>query len=191
MKRIFIVHGWDGYPEEGWFPWLKKQLEEKGFKVFVPQLPDPANPRIEKWVPKLAETVGKADAETYFVGHSMGCQTIARYLESLPEDIKTGGVVFVAGYFKKLTNLEDNEVKKMARHWLETPVDLNKAHSHIRKSVAIFSDNDPYVLLDNQDDFKNKLGSEIIIQHDMGHFSGSTGTFELPVVLEELLKMAN
>ena len=22
-KRAFIIHGWDGYPDEGWFPWLK------------------------------------------------------------------------------------------------------------------------------------------------------------------------
>src|SRR3989338_169649 len=99
MKRVFIVHGWGGHPEEGWFPWLKKELEAKGFKVFVPQLPDAENPRIQKWVPKLAETVGVPDEETYFVGHSMGCQTIARYLESLPAEIKIGGAIFVAGFF--------------------------------------------------------------------------------------------
>jgi len=29
QKRVFIIHGWDGYPEEGWFPWLKKKLKEK------------------------------------------------------------------------------------------------------------------------------------------------------------------
>ena len=22
-KRVFIIHGWGGYPEEGCFPWLK------------------------------------------------------------------------------------------------------------------------------------------------------------------------
>ena len=79
-KRVFIVHGWDGYPEEGWFPWLKKELEAKDFEVYVPQLPDAENPRIYKWVPKLAEIVGVPDEQTYFIGHSMGCQTIARYL---------------------------------------------------------------------------------------------------------------
>lgn len=26
-KRIFIIHGWDGFPEEGWFPWLNKAME--------------------------------------------------------------------------------------------------------------------------------------------------------------------
>jgi len=192
MKRVYIIHGWDGYPEENWFPWLKRELEAKGFKVFVPQLPAPDLPEINSWVSKLSETVGTSDDQTYFIGHSVGCQTIARYTESLPDGVLVGGVVFVAGFFKRLTNLEDDEdVRKTARQWLETPIDFSKIRTHILKSVAIFSDDDPYVPLDNQDDFKNKLDSKILIEHNMGHFSGSTGTTELPVVLEELLKMAN
>ena len=29
MKRVFIIHGWEGHPENAWFPWLKKELEQK------------------------------------------------------------------------------------------------------------------------------------------------------------------
>ena len=191
-KRVFIIHGWEGYPEEGWFPWLKRELEAKGFKVNVPQMPDATNPRIQNWVPAIAEVVRKPDKDTYFVGHSMGCQTIARYLESLPEKVKVGGAVFVAGFFKRLTGLEDDEeTQSIRRHWLEAPLDLEKVKKHLKHSVAIFSDNDPYVPMDNQDGFRDKLGSKIIIQHNMGHFSGpSDGIKELPVVFEELLKMS-
>lgn len=192
MKRVIIAHGWDGYPEEGWFPWLKKELEAKGFEVIVPQLPDPENPRISKWVPRLAEVVGTPDEQTYFVGHSMGCQTIARYLESLPEEIQVGGAVFVAGFFKHLTGLEDDpDVQETDKHWLGTPVELEKVKSHLPKSVAIFSDDDPWVPLDNQEDFKNVLGSEIVMEHDKGHFSGGRdGITELPVVLEKVLEIS-
>lgn len=190
-KRVFIVHGWDGYPEEGWFPWLKKELEQKGFEVIVPQLPRANEPRINNWVPALAATIGEADAQTYFVGHSIGCQTIARYLESLPESTKIGGTVFVAGFFKRLTNLEDDEiVRDVAREWLTTPLDLEKVKLHLTKSVAIFSDDDPYVPMDNQDDYKEKLNSKIIIERNMKHFSGSTGTLELPAALDALLEIA-
>ena len=191
-KRIYIAHGWDGYPEEGWFPWLKKELEAKGFDIYVPQLPEAGSPRIHNWVPKLAEVVGTADENTYFVGHSMGCQTIVRYLESLPEGVKIGGAIFVAGFFKRLTGLEDDpDVQETDKHWLGTPLDLVKVKSHLPKSVAIFSDNDPYVPLDNQDDFRDKLGSEIIIEHKKGHFSGgSDGVTELPIVLQSILKLA-
>ena len=190
-KRVFIVHGWDGYPEEGWFPWLKKELEAKGFSVFVPQFPKPHEPQINNWVPELKAVVGAPDKQTYFVGHSMGCQTIVRYLESLPEGMKVGGVVFVAGFFKRLTGLEDNEmVRSIVKEWLMTPLDLHAVKSHMKKSVAIFSDNDPYVPIDNKEDFVLKLGSKIVIEHNQGHFSGSTGTKELPAALAALIKIA-
>jgi len=39
MSNAFIIHGTGGYPEENWFPWLKKKLEEFNYKVFVPQFP--------------------------------------------------------------------------------------------------------------------------------------------------------
>tara|TARA_Y100000310_G_scaffold202483_1_gene202697 strand:+ start:33114 stop:33695 length:582 start_codon:yes stop_codon:yes gene_type:complete len=190
-KRVFIVHGWDGFPGEGWFPWLKMELEAKGFEVFVPQMPDASNPRIQNWVPAVKQVVGSPDQDTYFVGHSMGCQAIARYLESLPEDVVVGGAIFVAGFFKRLTGVDNNpEEKEIDRHWLTTPLDLAKVKPHLKRSVALFSDDDPFVPADNQGDFKEKLGSEVIVEHGKKHFSGSTGTLEIPVVLEKLLEMA-
>lgn len=193
MKRVIIVHGWDGYPEEGWFPWLRKELEKRGLEVHIPQLPEADKPRIYNWVPALAKTVGTPDENTYFVGHSMGCQTIARYLESLSEDIKVGGAVFVAGFFKRLTGLEDDpDVQEIDKHWLTAPLDFEKVRSHLSQSVAIFSDNDPWVPLDNQDDFRDKLGSKIIIERNMGHFSGSgePPITKLPVALAALLEIS-
>lgn len=189
-RRVFIVHGWGGHPKENWFPWFKQELEKKGFEVFVPQLPDPENPRIYNWVPKLAEVVAAPDEQTYLVGHSMGCQTIARYLEFLPEDKKIGGAVFVAGFFKRLTGLEDEPgIPETDKHWLRTPLDLQKVKSHLNKSIAIFSDNDPYVPLDNQDDFGDKLGSKIIVKHQMGHFNQSAGITKLPIALKSILEI--
>ena len=191
-KKVFIIHGWGGFPEEGWFPWLKRELEKQEFVVNIPQLPDTNRPRIQPWVKKLSETVKKPDQHTYFVGHSLGCQTIARYLESLQKGMKIGGAVFVAGFFKKLDGVNDNtELETIANHWLNTPLDFEKVKSHIPKSIAIFSDNDPYVPLCNQDDFKNNLGSEIIIEHNKGHFSGPGDNItQLPIALQSILKIS-
>lgn len=191
LKKAYIIHGWDGYPEEGWFPWLKKELESRGFEVFVPQLPKPDEPRIDAWVGKFKEIVNEPDENAYFIGHSMGCQTIVRYLELLPDNVKVGGAVFVAGFFRRLTNLEDDDVvRSVAAEWLNASIDLKKVKEHLNDSVAIFSDNDPYVPLDNKIDFESMLNSKIIIEHNKGHFSGSTGTTELPVVLDAVLEIA-
>lgn len=190
MKRVFIIHGWEGYPEEGWFPWLKKELEQKGYKVIVPQMPDTAKPRIYNWIPAIAAVVGKADEQTYFVGHSIGCQAVARYIETIPQGIKIGGVVFVAGFFKRLAGLEDNpDVMATDRHWLEAPIDFSKVKSHIKKSIAVFSKDDPWVPLDNKDDFEQKLGSELVITNGFKHFSGDDGVIELPIVLQKILSL--
>ncbi|KKR02536.1 MAG: hypothetical protein UT29_C0001G0016 [Candidatus Yanofskybacteria bacterium GW2011_GWA1_39_13] len=189
MKRVFIIHGWEGFPEEGWFPWLKKDLESKGFEVVVPQMPDPIEPKIEQWVSFLSRLVGDVDEDTYFVCHSIGCQAVIRYLETL-DNKKLGGVIFVAGWFA-LTGLETQEDQDMAKPWLETPIDFNKVKSVTNNFVAIFSDNDPYVPPNNQNVFRDKLGCKIIVENSKGHFSGPMdGMIELPIVLEELLKMA-
>ena len=195
MPRVIIIHGWASFPKDGWFPWLKENLEKKGFEVLVPKLPDPKNPRIQNWVQTIAEVAGKADEKTFFVGHSLGCQAIVRYLETLPEGTKIGGAVFVGGYFKRLTGLEeeikeDIGVAETERHWLGNPIDFSKVKPHIIKSIAIFSNNDYYVPPDNEDDLRDKLGSEIRIVDDMGHFSGVLdGITELPIALESVLKL--
>src|SRR3989338_4142675 len=43
MSNVFIFHGTGGYPEENWFPWLKKELEELECKVIIPKFPSPEN----------------------------------------------------------------------------------------------------------------------------------------------------
>ncbi len=189
MARVFIIHGWEGYPEEGWFPWLKRELEQKGFNVFVPALPNPHKPRIDSWVAFLKKQVKNSYKETFFVGHSIGCQAILRYVESMPNNTKIGGAVFVAGWFN-LMSLESEEEKKIAKPWLEIPINYNKVKKHLDKIIAVFSDNDPFVSSDNSKIFKEKLGAEIITEHNKGHFSGSDNVKELPSVLKALLKIS-
>jgi hypothetical protein len=188
MKRVFIVHGWDGYPEEGIFPWLKKELEGQGFVVSNPAMPEPLNPQINPWVKFLGEQVGVPDKDTVFFGHSIGAQTILRYLESLPEDVKVGGAVFLAPWVNLTPAVyETDEDLIIAKPWLETKLDWDKVKSHTNKFTAIFSDDDPLVPISDSKIFEIDLGAQIIIEHERGHFSGSSGIKELQSALESVL----
>ena len=142
-KRVFIVHGWDYNPSMNWYPWLKKELIDHGFEVFVPEMPNTSEPEISSWVEKLKKEVGKVDENTYFVGHSIGCQTIMRYLETLDSDIQIRGCVFVAGWFN-LDNLEGEEVEAIAKPWIKTNINLDKVRAIVKKVAVFLSDNDPY-----------------------------------------------
>jgi len=191
MKRVFIVHRWGGSPNADWYEWLKEKLEKKGFHVTIPTMPNPDTPEITSWVNTLRKAVGKPDSDTFFVGHSIGCQTILRYLESLPNNVKVGGAVFVAGWFVLTPESTPTEQEqKIAKPWLEQQINFKKVRSHIDKMVTILSDNDPYVpLIENQCDF-DTLGAKIIVQRKKGHYDTESKTFTLPVALKALLGLA-
>jgi predicted alpha/beta hydrolase family esterase len=185
-KRIFLIHGWGGSPELDWLPWMKKELEQRGFNVIAPKMPETDAPKIEKWVPFLANLVKTADRNTYFVGHSIGCQTILRYLETVKG--KVGGAVFVAGWLT-LTGLETKEEKEIARPWLDRPIDFEKVRKTSKNFVAIFSDNDPYVPLENTELFRETLGAKVVIEKNKGHFTRSEDVLVVPTVLKEILSL--
>lgn len=192
-KRVLIIHGWGGYPEEGWFPWLKRELAERGFTVFVLAMPDSDEPEINAWVGFLAEAVKTPDLNTFFVGHSVGCQTVLRYLEGLDDGIKVGGAVLVAPWMElDMTTIaeEGEDAIAIARPWMETPIDFGKVKTHADDFTAIFSDSDPFVPLAQTEFFRNQLDARIIIEKNKGHFSGSDGVRELPAVFDELMRLS-
>ncbi len=189
--RVFIVHRWGGNPESDWYPYLRDELESLGFDVVVPEMPDSENPKIDSWVAKLKEIVGDLDRESYFVGHSVGCQTILRYLAGV-ESGKAGGAVFVAPWIHLIEATiaeEGPEVAEIARPWIETEIDFSKVRERAERFICIFSDNDSFVPMGDKDIFREMLGAETKVLHDRGHFSQDDGCYKLPEVLEEFSKL--
>lgn len=189
MKRVFIVHGWGDNPNDHWIPWLKQQLESSGFVVEAPTMPNPDEPKIEPWVSHLNSVVGKPDENTYYVGHSVGCQTIMRHLEQLPVGTVVGGAVFVAPWFT-LTNLSGPDEEAIAKPWIETPIDFDKVKSHLSKLVALFSDNDPWVTLDNKALFEQRLLAQTQILKDKKHIGVDSNMTVFPELLQAMAKLA-
>jgi uncharacterized protein len=192
-KRAFIVHGWGGYPEEGWFPWLKRQLEEKGFTVAVPAMPNAGHPLRDEWLPALREAISTPDEETYLVGHSLGCQVILHYLQSLTANQMIGGAVLVAPVSgeESITDLinKTEGAHDVLDPWTTYPMDWNTIRSHARSFEAIFSDNDRWIRSDMAPKIKERLGAGVILLHEKSHFSGDDGIIELPEALEAILAM--
>lgn len=173
MKRAVIVHCWGGSSNYAWYQNTKKELEEKGYSVQVPNMPETDTPKLSLWLPKLAEVIGidKADEELVLIGHSAGVITILRYLEQLPQGIKINTVIMVAGF---TGNLGFEELK----NFFTTPIDFEYIKTKAKKFIGIFSDNDQYVSLVHSEIFKEKLGAKIIIKHAMNHFSGTVDSEE-------------
>ena len=181
MMKVVIIHGYGGEPMSGWRPWLKRELEAKGFEVRVPAMPAPDAPRLEEWVATIErETRGE---NCILVGHSLGCTAILRYLEQVKK--KVAGAVLVAGFAERL-----GDGFEATENFVDKPLDFARVRKNCGEMVAIFSDNDPYVPLSQEKLFREKLDAKTTVLHARGHFSSSEGTTELPEALKAVLEVS-
>ncbi|MFA5942057.1 MAG: alpha/beta fold hydrolase [Candidatus Paceibacterota bacterium] len=181
-KRIVIVHGWEGSPTEDWIGWAAEAFREKGYEVITPEMPDTSRPVIETWVNYLKSIAGEVNENTYLIGHSMGCQAIMRFVETL--ETKIGGAILVAGFFD-LKNIETEEEEEIAKPWLETPIDYAKVKANLVWSMVILGDNDPWVPYEEtKKDFAERLGSEVVTIHNAGHMTSDDGFGPFPQLVQ-------
>lgn len=182
-KRAIIVHRWSGAPQSDWYPWLKKHLKNFGYTVPVPEMPDTDNPQREPWVSTLKNIVGDVHESDIFIGHSVGCQTIMRFFEQLPEGKKVNKAIFIAPWVS-LTNLTSPQAEAIAKPWTETPIDFTKVKQKTNTFISLFSTNDLHVpYKKNSELFKKRLNSKILTEENKGHFTQDDGVTELPILL--------
>lgn len=179
MKKVYLIHGWGGNSSsEPWFSWLNEKFDEKGVGLTIFDMPNTDEPKIEEWVGYMKKNIKDIDEQTYFIGHSIGCQTILRYLEKLPKHIKIAKCVFVAPWFDLIN--QDEEELIIAHPWTSTKIDFPRILTHCREFLAIFSDNDPFVHLDEAEKFRKNLGAKVIIKKNQEHFNE---TKEIPEII--------
>ena len=178
--RAIIIHGWGGSPLINWMPWLAKELRAKGVNVVAPQMPNTEAPEIQHWVDELSKIFGESNESTVLIGHSIGCQTIMRYLANTENKVK--GTLFVAGWFTLSESINDPEEKEIARPWVETPIDIEKFKQNAGQVISIFSDDDPYVVEENWKKFEGF--GKIIVLDKKGHIDNPA-----PEILESALEL--
>lgn len=180
---FYIIHRWGETPQGDWYQWLAKELRALGHTVVIPEMPDTEHPRIKPWVETLAKLVVKTNDHVHFIGHSIGCQTILRYLETLSSDHRVGQLFFVAPWFS--LKPMDEESEAIAQPWIETPINSEKVAKLPQAIHCLFSDNDQYVPLEeNVQQFENEYNAKTHIFHKKGHFSSEEKIDEIPELLE-------
>lgn len=180
QAQVYIIHGYTASPQSHWFPWLKQQLEQDGTAVHVPTMPDAEEPDVQRWLAHLQTLVPAPDENCYFVGHSLGCITLLRYLSAFSPLRKIGGLVLVSGFTQPLPALP-----LLSPFTAEAPGLDNIRHMAPQRAV-VFSDNDAIVPPDLTADLAVALDVTPDIIEGGGHFLGSEGFLQLPVVYRHL-----
>lgn len=181
-RSLVMVPRWAGRPDTDFYIWLEEQLREPPAAfdtIHRLDMPQPAAPTIDGWVSALGAAVGPVPApSTVFLGHSVGCQAILRYLAALPPGHTVEGALFVAGWFEVDTPWDT------LRPWLDTPIDLERARAALRRCVVLLSDADPFTSdwRRNSRLWEERMGAEVVLAPGARHFNNPRE----PSVLEAL-----
>lgn len=187
MKNALILHGAGNNSSGNWFPWLKKELEEKGYKVWMPVLPNSETPVLKDWLKTIFKSNWVFDKDSIIVGHSAGATLILRILKKLPKGIKINKAILVAGF---IFLGKYPEYFKYKESILEAPFDFTKIKASSKDFYFIHSDNDPYDCgIENGKILQDNLGGELILIEGQGHFSlGSSEKYTSFPKLLDLIK---
>lgn len=167
MKRVIIFHGTDCTPELFWYPYVKSELENKGYVVEVPSYPDLNHESIVTFLPKVLAD-HDLDSETILIGHSAGCPLILSLIQSLKTPIKQA--ILVAGY----SRIKGKE--KSPDSVLQDKYDWGKIASNVEDFLVLNSDNDPWGCDDREGKYiLDQLGKgKLIVMKGQGHMGSST-----------------
>lgn len=158
-----IFHGIGDSPQSYWIPYVKEKLEEKGYTVWTPQLPQSDRPALQIQVPFVLKQ-GTFTSETVMIGHSSGVPLILGVLEQLPGKVKQ--VIGVSG-FVEVINPQLKELIKVFS-W-------EKIRVNAQEFFFINSDNDPWGATDRQGRLMlDHLGGTQIIRKGEGHMGSDT-----------------
>jgi len=183
MKNVLILHGTQASSKSNWFLWLRDELEKKGFKTWLPDLPGsdlPSLQSISKFI--LASKDWEFNSDSIIIGHSSGAIAILAILNELSSNVVLDKCIFVS-YFEK--NSSGGEWEPNAKLF-DYDFDFAKIKTKAKKFIIIHSDNDPYAPLTGAKVLAEKLGGELIVKKDQGHFNLEKGEqyHQFPELLE-------
>ncbi len=181
MKNALILHGTGNNSRGNWFPWLKGELEKRGFNVWVPDLPASDKPNIKRYNDYILGRRWEFNDKTVLIGHSSGAVAVLGLLQHLPENVIVDTCVLVASFKDNLGSADFNGL-------FEEPFDFEKIKKHAKQFIFIHSDDDPYCPLDHAKFLAKKLGGKLIIKKGQGHFNLEKGPEykQFPLILEVL-----
>ena len=180
MKTAFLLHGTGGNSSDYfWFEDTKNFLENLGYKVWWPELPNTKRPTLEESVSFVQQNMPEVDENTLIIGHSSACPLILSLLQR--GNFKVNQVILVAGYYNKIEDkVSDLMIEKGSYDW-------NKIKNSAKEIIVINSDNDPWGCDDKQArPVAKNLGATFIFAKNQGHMGSSS--FNQPYREHEIVK---
>lgn len=160
MTTYLIVPGLGNSGPEHW----QSYFEKSGDNFFRIEQDNWDSPRCEDWIKTIDDTLKNFDtSNVVLIAHSLGCATIAHWVEKYNRQIK--GALLVAP-----SDLEAPQYTFPATGF--TPIPLNKLPF---PTIVVASADDIWVSLERAQFFANSWGSDFINLGSAGHINVASG----------------
>ena len=185
MKKAVLLHGTDGSPNDHWFPWLKKELEENEYQVFAPTLPENHTPNRDVYEAFLKNS-GWDFSDNLLVGHSSGTTTILNLL--MADWFPSVKASVLVGTFlnEKLLNKQEWYTPGQFDRLFVREFDIEKIKSKCPEFIFVHGDNDHACDYNDAKEFCQQLDGDFITIKNGAHLSGSSGITEIPEIIEKI-----
>lgn len=185
MKRAVLLHGTSSSPDGNWLPWLKSELERRGYQVWAPELPNNKTPNRHVYNDFLLNSEWDF-TDNLVIGHSSGAVSILNLLaDGRCPPIATGVLVGVWTDTAKAHLDHDGLRRERFSDLIPTKgFDLGLIKQKAHHFLLLHGENDPYCPLDQAQWLAEQTSSELIVIPGGGHL-GSTFS-ELPELTQNL-----
>lgn len=180
-NNYFIIHGSFGNPFGNWFPYLRREIENKGLEVYTPDFPIGVGyQNYENWekLLKVYLDAGLINENTTIFAHSIAPIFVCKFI--INNNIRVKRLVFVCGFNNYLgINEEYDNVNESM--YIDN---LTEIKNYCNDIICYYSDNDPYVKYDVEKDFADTISTKQSVIKNGGHLNSESGFTEF----KELIK---
>lgn len=182
MKKIdfLFIHGWAGSSNGNWFPWIRKELEKKGYLVEVPDLPNSLLPSLIQWLRALKKIRSKIGPNTVIVGHSLGGITAIHFL--LATGLSVRACIFISA---PIVSRVSSTRRIFLEKFFQRAVDWFKLKKSVGRFLVLHAENDWVVPYDNGQRLSEILAARFDHPKSGGHFIGK----KYPIILKTINKV--
>ena len=188
MKNYFIIHGFKGSNIENWFPWFKKQVDNRDCLCIIPQFPIDDKHHIYSEWKKIMDIYNKEfnlmDENTIIIGHSTGSICALKYI--LENKISIKKLILVSGFNNYLSPDENDIHNKLNPSYYVNDYEISKIKDYVKEIVCIYGDNDPYIPQDVLKKFAKSINAKEVIIDNGGHLNEEAGYNSFPELLKEI-----
>lgn len=192
-KTVLVLHWWGWSSKKWWNSWLKEELENRGYNVIVPDLPDSDYPNLQKQLKFLEQYKSELDENSIIIWHSFWAFLANHFINSLDHNIfKLIHIGWV--YSKDLLNNTDFKDFKWAEDFyksLNNDFDLDVIKNKVIYFKSYLSRNDSLIPFISTHDYYKKNNIDLRIFEDKWHFNESSNIFKFPELLGEILSDEN